>query len=118
MPITQSQGNCQYTALTTAGTTTINQRPSAPGAVYPVNYGGAPGAFYGLEQLATGTSFGAVIYDIYYAGTATSTATLVSGTGTAGQFFSPSGSSLGVRYRGSLVAVASGTPGAMNALWD
>jgi hypothetical protein len=113
MPINQSQGNCQYTLLNTAGTTTINQAPQAPSNAQL-------GAFYGLSQITAGTTFGVTVYDIIPAvgSVAVATNTLITGTGTAGQTFLPAGSSLGVRYRGALVAVAAGTPGAVNLLWD
>jgi hypothetical protein len=110
MPANLSQGNCQYTLLNTAGTTTINN--ANLGTITPA------GVFYGMLQLAPGTTFAATIYDIYATGLTTNTATLLTGTGTAGQVFTPGPAGVGVRYRGALVAVASGTPGAINALWD
>lgn len=115
MPAIQGIGNCQYTALTTAGTTTLNQGQSASSVAGPPS---GVGVFYGLYQLASGTTFAATVYDIYVAGTTTATATLATGTGTAGQTFAPTPTGVGVRYRGALVAVATGTPGAINALWD
>lgn len=122
----QGIGNCRYTALTTAGTTTICQGPSSFGAAYPVNYGDGPGAavgcFYGFTTLAAGTSFAATFYDVVQglpSGPSTlTTNTLMNGTGTAGQVLTPGPAGVGVRFTGSLVVVTSGTPGALNALWD
>jgi len=112
MTITVSRGNCQYTALTTVGTTTINPgQASGP----PTQ----PGAFYGANMVSVGTSFGVTVYDIYVAGTATTTVILATGTSTAvGGLVSPGPGPLGVRYRGALVAVTTGTAGQYNALWD
>ena len=121
------QGNCQYTALTTAGTTTLN--PGSPlgqsTAGQNVFGGGGPqesGVLYGMLELAAGTTFAATFYDIITTvtgtGTATVTNTLLSGTGTAGQNIPAGPPGIGVRYRGALVVVTSGTPGVINALWD
>lgn len=115
MPATQSLGNCQYTALTTAGTTTINQSQAGPSASGPPS---GVGVFYGFYEVSAGTNFAATAYDIVVAGLTTSTTTLANGTGTANQFFGPAASGLGVRYRGALVTVTAGTPGIINALWD
>jgi len=106
MPANLGQGNCQYTALTTAGTTTIN--PGGTGVA------SQPGVLYGMLEVSAGTVFAATFYDIV--GTATST--LLSGTGTAGQNIPAGPPGIGVRYRGALVVVTSGTPGLINALWD
>jgi len=111
MPANLGQGNCQYTALTTAGTTTLNQgQVGTPSS--------QPGVLYGSQQLAAGTNFGVTYLDIYVAGTATVTNTIATSTGTAGQNFPAGIPGVGVRYRGALVAVCAGTPGAINALWD
>ena len=115
MPALQGVGNCQYTPLTTAGTTTINQGQSASSLTGPPS---GAGVFYGFYQVAVGVSFAATALDIFVAGTATTTTTLANGTGTANQFFGPAGGGVGVRYRGALVTVAAGTPGQINALWD
>lgn len=121
------QGNCQYTVLNTTGTTTINQGVAqglnpAGGNQYG---GGGPqeqGVFYGMLEVAAGTNFAANFYDIIIAvtgtGTTTTTNTLLSGTGTAGQNIPAGPPGLGVRYRGSLVSVTSGTAGQINAYWD
>ena len=99
------QTNCNYTTVNTAGTTTLNQ-------------GG--GVYYGGLFTQNGTAFTYVAYDIYVAGTATTTAQLTA-TQTAsgsGQQIQPTPSGIGVRYRGSLVTVTGGTPGIVNSLWD
>lgn len=113
MPALLGVGNCQYTAISTAGTTTLN--PGQPGPIAP-----SPGVLYGLQQIAAGTSFAATVVDIIPATavTAITTNTLLSGTGTAGQRFVAGLEGVGVRYRGALVVVSSGTPGQINALWD
>ena len=112
MPL-RAVGNCQYTPINTAGTTTLN--PGQPG-----NPAIDPGVFYGVEQLAPGTGFLFTVYDIVPAtpNAAVSTNTLLNGTGSAGQVFAPGPAGIGVRYRGALVVVTAGTPGAINALWD
>ena len=115
--------NCRYTVLTTAGTTTIAQGVGTNTA-YPTTYGAVQGnvsCFYGLTQIAAGTGFGATVYDVYAVGsnaTALLTNTLLTGTGTAWQLFTPGPAGLGVRVLGSLVSVAAGTPGSINLLWD
>lgn len=116
MPALLGVGNCQYTAISTAGTTTLNQ--GQPGPIAP-----SPGVLYGLQQIAVGTSFAATVLDcIPQSGigtnTGTITNTLLSGTGTAGQRFVAGLEGVGVRYRGALLVVSSGTPGQINALWD
>lgn len=119
MPQVQGQGNCQYTVLNTAGTTTLNPGPQQPPA--PSIVPSQICVFFGLECIAPGTTFAVTVYDITPAtpgGAAAGTNTLLSGTGTAGQFFAPGAAGVGVRVRGALVAVATGTPGAYNALWD
>jgi len=90
-------GVSYYTPLTTAGTTTIKA---------------TPGVYFGLLGIASGTSYAAVIYDI---GTATN---IIQGTATitAGQTVNLGG--VGIRTTGAMVAVTSGTPGQINALWD
>jgi hypothetical protein len=94
-------GLANATALTTAGTTTVD----ATGM----------GVFYGFNVVSVGTSFTAQAFDVLgtssLALTGTNTATAV------GQSFSP-GPIAGVRYGGNLVVVTSGTPGIINTLWD
>lgn len=116
-------GNCRYTVLSTAGTTTICQGPSSYGAPYPVSYGVAPlGCLQGFMTVAAGTSFAVTFYDIIQGSPAApstlTTNTLLNGTGTAGQVLTAGPPGVGVRFNGSLVAVTSGTPGIINALWD
>ncbi len=115
MPAIQGVANCQYTALTTAGTTTLNQSQSLTSIAGPPS---GVGVFYGFYEVAPGTNFAATALDIVVAGTTTTTTTLANGTGTANQFYGPASSGIGVRYRGALVAVTTGTPGSINALWD
>jgi hypothetical protein len=127
MPLPQV-GNSQYTALTNTGTTTLNPgQPSQVGAP-PGQSGNLPasfGVFYGLETIAAGTGFGATVYDLvpptlaqYNAGTSTQTLTLLNGTNTAGVSQAAGLAGVGVRYKGALVVVTTGTPGQINALWD
>jgi hypothetical protein len=115
--------NTQYTVVATVGTLTLNQGRSAYGAAYPQNFGPVvnAGALYGFLTVNVGTSFAATFYDIIL-GTpgnpsATTTNTLLNGTGTAGQFITPA-TGMGVRYSGSLVVVTTGTAGSLNAYWD
>lgn len=116
MPPPLYLGNCNYTAITTVGTTTVNQGGVNPGAMQ--------GVFYGYNAVSTGTAaMGMTVYDIYVTvtgtGTVTSTGTLMNGTATApGQVIPAGVQGIGIRYRGSLVFVTTGTAGAGNALWD
>src|SRR5277367_5772520 len=113
MPIIIGSHNGQYYTITTAGTTTINPNQGAQGIGVGV---GIPGACYGANVLSIGTATGTftaasptlIIYDIIPAqGTsAITTNTIFSGTATyGGQSFSAGVGSIGVRYRGALVAV-------------
>lgn len=116
MPALLGVDNCQYTAISTAGTTTLN-----PGQAGPI--ASQAGILYGLQQIAPGTSFAATVLDIIPpsnigTNTTVTTNTLLSGTGSAGQRFVAGLEGVGVRYRGALVVVSSGTPGQINALWD
>lgn len=108
MPQQLGQGNCQYTVVSTVGTSTLNPgQASGP----PIS----PGVFFGATMQAVGTSFGITALDI----AGTSTQTLMSGTGTAvGQRLVAGLEGVGVRYRDALVVVTTGTAGAYNALWD
>jgi hypothetical protein len=109
--------NAQYTALSTAGTTTLNAGQAG---------GGPPsssGVLYGASVVSAGTGFAVTIVDIINptgsgTNTATITNTLMNGTGSAGQMLPAGIYSVGVRYRGALVAVTAGTPGQINVLWD
>lgn len=114
-------GNCQYTPISTNGTTTIN--PGQPAGT-PANPDGN-GVFYGADLIALGTSPVINVYDMITSltgGTNTTTTTnqLMNGTGTAaGQNLQAGVPGVGVRYKGALVAVTSGTAaGTWNALWD
>jgi hypothetical protein len=114
MPQVLGQGNCQYTVLNTAGTTTLN----------PGQASGPPtstGVLFGVTMTAVGTGYGVTMLDIIPASgnVATSTNTLMNGTSTAvGARLVCGLEGVGVRYKGALVAVTSGTAGAYNALWD
>jgi hypothetical protein len=115
MPQVLSEGNCQYTVLNTAGTTTLNPGQAAGPPVSPL-------VFFGIQAVAVGTAFVFTAYDIYPAtpgGAAAGTNTLLNGTSTAaGQLFEAGAPGVGVRCKGGLVVVTSGTPGVYNALWD
>lgn len=120
MPGQLYNNNCQYTQISTIGTTTLDAGPPAtdPGIA------GRWGVFYGFTVLSTGTA-GMVVtaYDIVTAvtgtGTVVTTNTIMVGTGTApGQFLQAGAPGVGVRYKGSLVVVTSGTAGAGLSLWD
>jgi hypothetical protein len=115
------QQNCQYTAISTVGTGTINPGPPAgpgQGLASPATFG----VFYGASWYATGTNFGITFYDVVTTvnqnGTSTVTNTLMTGTGTAGQVITPGAPGVGLRYKGALVFVTTGTAGGINALWD
>jgi hypothetical protein len=120
MPIVQgAHYNCNYTSISTAGTTTIDPGPSSPGVGVGVgNYG----AFYGASCVNAGTSWSIVIYDIIPAqGTkAVTTNTLLplQTATSAGQSFQANTGAPGPRYRGALVAVTAGTPGGFDVFWD
>ena len=119
MPPPLFQNNCQYTALIAAGTTTLNPGQPAGQPANPAMFG----VLYGAEVISPGTTFAVTFLDLIPptgqgTNTATVTNTLMSGTGTAGQLFVPGPAGLGVRYRGALLAVTTGTPGIINALWD
>ena len=104
-----SPGCANYTAVTTAGTSTI--KPTG-------------GIFYGFVAVATGTSFTITPYDIYTTVTGTSTTTTTSqmyATSTAGAAtgsINITAGAAGVRINGQLVVVTAGTPGQWNILWD
>jgi N-methylhydantoinase A/oxoprolinase/acetone carboxylase beta subunit len=120
MPATQGIGNCQYTVVTTVGTATINQLQGAAttGAPLPGGPGAGIGVLYGANETAAGTTYAITMVDIVVSGTTTATNTLMNGTGTANQIMTPGPAGIGVRYRGALVAITSGTAGSINVLWD
>lgn len=117
MPALLGVGNANYSVLNTTGTSTLN--PGSGGAV-----ASQPGVLYGMVTIAPGTTFAAAFYDIIApppGGTSTTTTTnqlMASSAGTAGQAFAAGLAGVGVRYRGALVVVTSGTAGQINALWD
>jgi hypothetical protein len=95
-------GNSGYTPLSTIGTQTVNQ---------------GPGVLYGFNLNGTGTTWNIAALDIFTAGTTTVTNTLFSGAASGANL--PAGvPGIGIRYRGSLVVVTTGTAGAGNTLWD
>jgi hypothetical protein len=113
MPLQLGEGNCQYTPIVSAGTTTLNPgQASGP----PTSFG----VLYGVSQLGAGTGFGFTVYDIVpgRGQVAAATNTLLNGTGSANQNFPAGVPGIGVRYQGALVVVTVGTPGVINALWD
>jgi hypothetical protein len=124
VPLELGQGNCQYTPIAAAGTNTINPGPALNAGGYrapqpPTTFG----VLYGIETVAPGTGFGATAYDIIAptglgTNTATITNTLMNGTNSAGVVQAAGIPGVGVRYTGALVVVSSGTPGALNVLWD
>jgi hypothetical protein len=118
VPVTLSQGNAQYSVLTTAGTYTLNPGPTpGPGVAFP----GPPGAYYGSYVSTFGTSPVFTVYDIVpaHGSVAVATNILANGTGTAvNQSFTPTGQSIGIRYQGALVVVTTGTANGLNVLWD
>ncbi len=104
--------NAGYTALSTAGTTTLNQGQAAGPPI-------SDGVLYGAMVSNAGTSFAVAFVDILPANQGGGTNTLMpTQTGSAGQVLSAGPGGLGVRYKGALVAITSGTPGVINALWD
>ena len=114
MPQVLSQGNGQYTVLSTAGTTTLNSGQTAGPPTQP-------GVLFGAQVSNVGTTFVLTIVDIVPASpaAAVSTNTLLNGTATAiGQQLPAGVPGVGMRYKGALVAIVTGTPGAYNALWD
>lgn len=119
MPL-RAVGNAQYTQISTNGTTTLNPGDAAGVPSKP----DGNGVFYGADLVALGTSPVLSVYDLITSltggtNTATTSNLLMNGTGTAaGQSFQV-GVDGGVRYKGALVAVTSGTAaGTWNALWD
>jgi hypothetical protein len=104
-----SPGCANYTAITTAGTSTIKS-------------GG--GIFYGFVAVANGTSFTLTPYDVYVSVTGTTTSTTTtqmyptSTAGTPSSTVNITAGAAGVRFNGQLLAVTAGTPGQFNVLWD
>jgi hypothetical protein len=125
MPL-QQVGNSQYTTIAANGTTTLNQgQTGIPGVGQQGTLPTSFGVFYGANLIALGTAPVLNVYDIVSpnfqgTNTATVTNTLMSAAGTAaGQAFAAGVSSVGVRYKGALVAVTTGTAaGTWNLSWD
>lgn len=114
--IQAGNNNAQYFPITTAGTYTADSGPVAPTFIRS-----EPGVIYGVYVTTFGTSPVFTAYDVYITPSGTTTALLLNGTGTAvNQAFMPmgAGNPMGVRYRGSLVVVVTGTSNGMNLLWD
>lgn len=117
MPAPLGQGNCQYTAITTIGTQTVDPGATAadPGAA------GRYGVLYGFNLYAAGTAAVVVTYYDVVTNQATgvvSTNTLLSGTASAaGANVAPPGN-VGIRYKGTLLLITTGTAGSGNTLWD
>lgn len=118
MPGQLYQGNCNYTAISTIGTSTVDPGPTQndPGLV------GRWGVFYGFNVLSTGTA-GMVVTALDLVAnvnnTNTVTNTLFTGTATApGQVVGAAPNGLGIRYKGTLLVVTTGTAATVNALWD
>jgi hypothetical protein len=119
MPIPLGFQSAQYTLISTNGTTTVNssQAAAGPGSAGP---GAAPPIYYGMQLVAAGTAAVATILDIVVSGTTTATNTIDIATGgTAGSAFPGGVLSVGVRCRGNLVIVTTGTAaGTWLTLWD
>lgn len=117
MPIVLGAENCQYTQLTSAGTSTVFANP-APQT--------SPNVLYGVSCALFGTGPAVSCYDVVTpspgqvaAGTSTQTFQVMQGTYTAvGQIFTPSGGNRGLRLKGNLVVVVTGTLSTWNVLWD
>ena len=108
--------NAQYFPLTTAGTYTVDSGPAAPTYVRS-----EPGVLYGYYISTYGTTPVLSCYDVYITPTGTTTTLILNGTSTAvNQAFMPmgAGNPIGVRYRGALVVVVTGTANGVNLLWD
>lgn len=103
--VTHAIGDGQYTAITTNGTQTLNGPANQVGGVY-----------YGAQLYALGTAPVITVYDVV----GTNTQQIMNGTGTAAnQVITPMGNSLGVRCKGNIVVVTSGTAaGSWLNLWD
>ena len=106
MPAPLYQNNAQYTLFAAIGTQTLNASAGAA----------QPGVFYGGQFLQNGTSFTATYYDIV--GTATNQLTATQTASGAGQQILAGPAGLGVRYRGTLIVVTTGTAGLLSSLWD
>lgn len=113
------EGNCGYTGISTLGTTTVDPGPTPadPG------YAGRFGVCYGFILNTAGTAGMAVaIYDVQRVATGTGTVTntnnIMNGTLTAAGQVLQGANGVGIRYKGDLVVVTSGTAGAGNLLWD
>ena len=88
---------CNYTVITTAGTTTV---------------GNAAGVFFGAVQTALGTGETISVYDGTNVLLGTSTYTAVN------QLFSPTQGSVAVRFTNDLIVITGGTAGTVNVYWD
>jgi hypothetical protein len=102
-------GNANYTNYAAVGTQTI-------GAAAP----GTPGVLYGGIFVQNGTAYTATYYDLVVTGTTTASNQLTATTTAAGSgpTVLPGPGPLGVRFKGTLVLVTTGTAGSINTLWD
>lgn len=118
MPAPLYQNNCGYTPSGTAvGTQTLNPGPGAPGQ--GVASPETQGVLYGYTVTSYGGTGMVVSYlDIITLATSTVTNTLLTGTTTTNGQTIQGLYCAGIRYRGALVLVTSGTVGAGNSLWD
>lgn len=98
-----------------------NVTPIAGNGTNSINAGG--GLYYGLMVTGIGTLWVGTVLDIYATGTGTASATntLAAGItlGALGLAALAGPSGLGIRYKGTLQVVTSGTiAGSLNCLWD
>jgi hypothetical protein len=109
------EGNCNYTpSLSTLGTQTV-----AGGD--PAGQPGRYGVLYGYNLVSAGTAAMVVTYYDVVTDVATqgvTTNTLFVGTASAAGAAVAPLNGVGVRFRGNLVLVTTGTVGNGNTLWD
>jgi hypothetical protein len=125
MPAQLSEGNCNYTPLSTAGTYTLDPGVSPPAGQVGGLLRSHPGVFYGVAVIGVGTAAVYSAFDVLPpaspGGASPGTNTLMGlSTATAvGQQFIAGLQGVGVRFKGQLLLVVAATaPGAANALWD
>ena len=104
-----------YTLISTNGTTTL-ALAQATGQTTPPS---VATIYYGCNLILAGTAAVFTVLDIYTAGPTTTTNTIDQHQGTAGANFNGGAGAVGVRCKGNLVIVTTGTgAGTWMALWD